>query len=105
MLHRMAIAIDLGDAGEALDVAERTDVSGLLPERQARFWLDVGRAHAQRRHVGAATLALVQAEQLSPELVRDHRVARDTIAVLLRIAGDDAPGLLVDLAARAAVDA
>jgi hypothetical protein len=94
MLHRMAIAIDLGDAGEALDVAERTDVSGLLPERQA-----------QRRHVGAATLALVQAEQLSPELVRDHRVARDTIAVLLRIAGDDAPGLLVDLAARAAVDA
>ena len=53
--HRVAIAVDLGDAGEALEIAERIDPVGLSPERQSRFWLDVARAHVQRRHVGDGT--------------------------------------------------
>jgi hypothetical protein len=36
-VHSVAVAIELGDAGEALDAASRVDVSQLSEERQARF--------------------------------------------------------------------
>lgn len=65
-LHAVAVATDLGDAGEALDVARGIDASGLSPERQARLLVDVARAHGQRRHTGEATKALLDAECLAP---------------------------------------
>jgi glutamate/tyrosine decarboxylase-like PLP-dependent enzyme len=71
-LHAVAVAVDLGHAGGALDLAASVDASKLSAERQARFLVDVGRAHAQRRHVGEATAALLEAEQLAPEHVRGH---------------------------------
>jgi hypothetical protein len=40
-LHRVAVATDLGDAGEALDVAKQIDATGLSAERQARLLVDV----------------------------------------------------------------
>lgn len=58
-LHAVATAVDLGDAGEALEVAANTDASALSAERQARLRLDVARAHGQRRNVGLATEALL----------------------------------------------
>ena len=65
-IHAVSTAVDLGDAGMALDVAEHVDPTGLSPERQARFLVDVARAHAQRRHVGEATAALLEAEARPP---------------------------------------
>jgi hypothetical protein len=65
-LHAVALAIDLGDAGEALDVARGIDASGLSSERQARLLVDVARAHGQRRHTGEATKALLDSECLAP---------------------------------------
>jgi len=41
-LHAVAVAVELGDAGEALDRAEQLDTAGLSAERRARFLLDVG---------------------------------------------------------------
>ena len=76
------------------------DVSGLSPERQARFHLDIARAHAQRRHVGEATAALLTAEQLSPEQVHVHGLARETIYDLLRVSGRRPTEELQDLARR-----
>jgi hypothetical protein len=101
-LHAVAVAADLGDAGQALDIAEEVDASGLSPERQARFLLDVARAHAQRRHVGEATAALLEAERLAPEQIRTHHVARDTIRDLVQYAGRRTPDELAQLAKRSA---
>jgi transcriptional regulator with XRE-family HTH domain len=86
-LHTVAIAVDLGDAGQALDVAQYVDASGLSPERQARFLIDVARAHSQRRHIGEATTALIEADRLAPEHVRAHHHARSTLSDLLTQAG------------------
>jgi transcriptional regulator with XRE-family HTH domain len=97
----VAVAVDLGDAGEALDVAARVDASGLSPERQVRLLLDVARAHAQRRHTGEAIAALVDAEQVSPEHVRSHHLAKSTIRELLDQSGRQAPTELMELARRA----
>jgi hypothetical protein len=102
-LHAIAIAADLGDAGEALDVAATVDPSRLSAERQARFHIDVARAHAQRRHIGEATAALVEAERIAPEQTRGHHLARETIDDLLRLAGRRPAADLTELAERVGV--
>src|SRR5262249_44067712 len=103
-LHALAVAIEVGDAGEALDIATDIDVSKLSPERQARLWLDVGRAHAQRRHVGDAVAAIRKAEDLAPEQIRGYRVTRETVATLVQLSGKRPSRELSDLAQRTAVD-
>jgi hypothetical protein len=99
-LHRVAVAIELGDAGEALEIADKLDASGLSAERQARFLVDVARAHAQRRQIGEATAALVRAERLAPEHVRTHHHAREAVENLLAQAGRRPPPALAELAQR-----
>ncbi|MDX3214333.1 helix-turn-helix domain-containing protein [Streptomyces sp. ME02-6991-2B] len=102
-IHAVSTAVDLGDAGMALDVAERIDPSGLSPERQARFLVDVARAHAQRRHVGEATAALLEAETLAPEQLHSHHLAREAVRDLLQFSGHRVPEPLAGLADRMAI--
>jgi len=82
-LHEIAVAVELGDAGRALRVAAAVDTSGLSPERRARMLIDVARAHAQRRQVSEAVAALRQAEQITPEQVHEHDLARQLVTDLL----------------------
>lgn len=102
-IHAVSTAVELGDAGLALEVAQQVDASGLSPERQSRFLLDVARAHAQRRHVGEATAALLEAEVLAPEQIHDHRLARDVIRDLVQLSEPRVPESLRGLAERSAV--
>jgi len=99
-LHAVSVAADLGDAGEALDIAAGLDASQLSPERQARFHLDLARAHTQRRHVGDAITELLTAERLSPEQIRTHELTRETIRDLLGLAGRRPTHELHELAKR-----
>ncbi|MGP4049656.1 helix-turn-helix domain-containing protein [Streptomyces sp. 2A115] len=102
-LHSVSTAVELGDAGLALETAAEVDASGLSTERQSRFLLDVARAHAQRRHVGEATAALLEAETLAPEQIRDHHSAREVIRDLIQLSGRRVPETLRDLADRCGV--
>ncbi|UGT40222.1 helix-turn-helix transcriptional regulator [Nocardia yamanashiensis] len=102
-VHAVAVAVELGDAGEALDTARTVDASVLSPERQARFLVDVARAHAQRRQAGEALDALLTAERLTPELVHNDHRAREVVRDLLQFAGRRPADELRDLAGRAAV--
>jgi transcriptional regulator with XRE-family HTH domain len=99
-LHRVAVAVDLGDAGEALDVADEIDPSGLSPERQAHLLIDIARAHAQRRHIADATATLLEAERLAPEQIRAHASVSETVADLLGQAGRRPSTELAELARR-----
>ncbi|MFE0460504.1 helix-turn-helix domain-containing protein [Kitasatospora sp. NPDC058965] len=100
-IQAVSTAVDLGDAGEALDIGQRIDAAGLSPERRARLLMDLGRAHAQRRHLGEALDCLLRAEELAPETVRTHTAARATIRELALVAGRGAPAELQGLAGRA----
>ncbi|MBO1415434.1 helix-turn-helix transcriptional regulator [Streptomyces sp. FH025] len=100
-IQAVSTAIDLGDAGEALDLGQRINAEHLSPERRSRLLIDLGRAHAQRRHVGEAIDCLLQAEELAPESIRTHVAARATIRELILVAGRSAPSELVKLAKRA----
>jgi transcriptional regulator with XRE-family HTH domain len=83
LLYEIAVAVELGDAGRALRAASGVDVSGLSAERRARMFIDVARAHAQRRQVAEAVDALRRAEDLTPEQVHAHPSARRVVADLL----------------------
>ncbi|UBI39045.1 helix-turn-helix domain-containing protein [Streptomyces mobaraensis] len=100
-IQAVAVAVELGDAGEALDTGLRVDASGLSVERRARLALDMGRAHAQLRHVADAVECFLAAEHLAPEMVRGHETARSAIRDLMLVAGRSAPPKLRELAERA----
>ncbi|WP_437009304.1 helix-turn-helix domain-containing protein [Streptomyces sp. enrichment culture] len=100
-IQAVSIAVELGDAGEAIEVGTQLDTSALSIERRARLHMDLGRAYAQRRQVGEALGALLEAESLSPDLIHTHVAARETIRDLLLFAGRTAPPELKELADRA----
>jgi transcriptional regulator with XRE-family HTH domain len=99
-VHAVSVAVELGEAAEALRRANAVDAGRLSSERRARLLVDLARAQAQQRKGGAAIQALEEAEQLAPELVRCHWLARETVLDLLRRQrGRTKPGRL-DLAER-----
>ncbi|MCD0484593.1 helix-turn-helix domain-containing protein [Streptacidiphilus sp. ASG 303] len=100
-IQAASIAVELGDAGEAIDIGTRIDASGLSVERRARLLMDLGRAYAQRRQSGEALAVLLQAEELSPDLIHTHIDARNTIRDLVLVAGRSAAPELRELAERA----
>ncbi|MFE5614105.1 helix-turn-helix domain-containing protein [Streptomyces sp. NPDC056524] len=100
-IQAVSTAVELGDAGEALDIGLSIDAESLSPERQGRLLMDLGRAHAQRRHTGEALACLLRAEALDPETVRTHVASRKAIRELVLVEGAGAPPELMDLAARA----
>jgi hypothetical protein len=84
LLHEVHVAVELGDAGRALRVADRADTATLSPERQARLLIDVARAHAQRRQAGDLAAALRRAFEVAPEQVRTHQVVQELLTDALR---------------------
>jgi uncharacterized protein YwlG (UPF0340 family) len=100
-IQAVSTAVDLGDAGEALDIGHAIEAEELSPERRGRLLMDLGRAHAQRRHGGEALACLLRAEMIAPELIQTHLAARATIRELVLIAGANASRELLELAERA----
>lgn len=100
-IQAVSTAVDLGDAGEALDIGLTIDADGLSPERQGRLLMDLGRAHAQRRHGGEALDCLLRAEAIAPEIIQTHQAARAAIRELVLVAGPNVSHELRELAERA----
>jgi tetratricopeptide (TPR) repeat protein len=99
-LHAVAVAVELGDAGQALDLAQDIHAEGLSAERQARYDIDLAQAHAMRRQIGEALRCLEEAERLTPEQTRTHRVARAVARDLIQLSGSRPRPELRELAER-----
>lgn len=85
-IHEVAVAVELGDADEAIRRGASLELPATLPrERSSHHYIDLSRAWLwQRDHVKA--LACVRrAEQLAPQRTRYHPMARETVARLLDI--------------------
>jgi hypothetical protein len=83
-LHRINIAVTLGDAGTAVDVARGIDLSSIsVTERRATLLIDTARAFLQWGKHEKAYLALRAAEQTAPEEISDrpsaHRLVRELV--------------------------
>lgn len=99
-LHAVAVAVELGDAGQALDLAHGINAGELSAERQARYDIDLAQAHAMRRQIGEALRCLEEAERLTPEQTRTHRVARAVARDLIQLSGSRPRPELRELAER-----
>ncbi|MEU8502714.1 helix-turn-helix transcriptional regulator [Streptomyces lavendulae] len=99
-VQAVSTAVDLGDAGEALDIAKELRTDGLSSERQARLLMDLGRAHAQRRQYADSLDCLLRAEELAPEMIHTHAESRAVVRDLLLVAGRAASDELRALAER-----
>jgi transcriptional regulator with XRE-family HTH domain len=99
-IHAVSIAVELGDAGQAIELGQQVNPASLSPERQARYLLDVAQAHAMRRQIGEALHALQEAERIAPEETRVHYVGRAVTRELLQLSGLRPRPELRDLAER-----
>lgn len=82
-VQEVAVAVELGDAGRAVMVAESVDASTLSPERQARLLVDVARAYAQLRRIPDVVASLRSALDVAPEQVRAHRAVVELVDGLM----------------------
>jgi len=83
-LHRVNIAVTLGDAGTAVDVARGIDLSTItVTERKATLFIDTARAFLQWGRHEKAYIALRAAEKIAHEEVAGrpsvHRLVRELV--------------------------
>jgi transcriptional regulator with XRE-family HTH domain len=86
-LRTVAVPVELGDAGEALQVAQTVEPDQLAPqllERRAMFFIDVARAYGQRRNDAAAVATLLEAERIAPEEIHYHVIVRELLREMLK---------------------
>ncbi|WP_433294450.1 helix-turn-helix domain-containing protein [Actinoplanes sp. CA-030573] len=85
LLHKVSTAVDLGDAGTALDIAAGIDISSImLPERRAMIYIDSARALLQWGKFERAFEAIRAAEEHAPEEVRQRSAVHGMIEDLAR---------------------
>src|ERR1019366_1937649 len=84
-LHAVSVEMEMGEAGEALRLADDIDVSGSPSlERQTTFALEVARCYEQRCDDPGVFLHLMNAEASGPEDMRYNTLARDLVHGLLK---------------------
>ena len=82
-LHRINIAVTLGDAGTAIDLARSIHLDAIaVNERKAILLIDTARAFLQRDRHENAYLALRAAHQTAPEEVTSRAAVRDLVREL-----------------------
>lgn len=105
-IHRVSVAAELGDPGEALTAATAVDLDALpegLNSRRAQVQLDLAWAQAQRKRDAEAVLHLLEAERTAPEALRYNVIARETLREMLTRAKGGRTTVLQMLATRSGV--
>jgi transcriptional regulator with XRE-family HTH domain len=87
-MWQVAIEVDGGDPGRAVDIASRTN-PGLVgsPNRQAAFYMDTGRALARMGSDQRAVRMLIAAESRAPQQVHASRLVQESARSMLHRAG------------------
>jgi hypothetical protein len=84
-LHAVSVEMEMGEAGEALRLADDIDISASPSlERKTTFALEIARCYEQRRDDPGVFLHLVNAETSGPEDMRYNTLARDLVSGLLK---------------------
>ncbi|MCK9903175.1 hypothetical protein CC117_09735 [Parafrankia colletiae] len=105
-LHRVHVAVVLGDAGMALEHARTVNPQAVpVTERRAALHIDIARAHSQRGSYGQATQAIVDAERIAPEELARRPASHRLIRHILTNATGSAQRTVHDVAVRSGIAA
>lgn len=86
-VHRMSVAIELGDPRAAIHIGEQIDTGSLpsgLVGRRTAVHLDLARAYGQLRMDAAAMNMLNEAERIAPQTVRYNKYVRELTREMLK---------------------
>ncbi|MGH3694317.1 MAG: helix-turn-helix domain-containing protein [Pseudonocardiaceae bacterium] len=83
-LHRVSVALDLGDITQVIDSSPRINVDHLPVERQVTHLIDLARALSLVAKDDDALQTLLIAEQKSPRIVRHSVVVREVVRSMYR---------------------
>ncbi|MBV8992845.1 MAG: helix-turn-helix transcriptional regulator [Pseudonocardiales bacterium] len=100
-IHRVAVAMELGDGQVAIDLGPRIDTTGLPTERRVRHAIETARAFARRNRVDSALDTLLDAERQAPDQIRYHKLSRILVRDILR--RPRPPSRAIELATRMGV--
>lgn len=84
VLHRMAVALDLGDIAFLIDRGPRVQVDHMPAERAASFQVDLARGLSLAARDNDALETLLSAERVSPGIVRHSPLAREAVREMHR---------------------
>ncbi|SBW27082.1 hypothetical protein FDG2_5148 [Candidatus Protofrankia californiensis] len=105
-LHRVHVAVVLGDAGTALAHARMINPETVVViERRAALFLDIARAHSQRGSYSQAVEAIAAAERTAPEELAGRPASHRLIRHVLASTGGSAKQTMHEVAARVGVAA
>lgn len=83
-IWKVSIGVELGQGAKVREIAADLQPSGVSKSRQAAFWLDYGRGLlTERKHQARGLAALVHAEKLAPQKVRNNVFAREAVSSVL----------------------
>jgi len=86
LLHRVNVALTLGDAGTAVSLARKVNLERIqLTERKVSLYLDVAQAYAQWGRHAQALSALHTAYSLAPQEVSTRPTARQVVKDLIAV--------------------
>jgi len=78
-IHQVSVAVDLGDAGDALRIAERIPLGEVSDNRRSRHLIDVALAHNYRRDTEGMVAALLESERLAREQIVHFPLVREMV--------------------------
>jgi uncharacterized protein HemY len=83
-IHEVAIAVELGNADEAVRRGKDLTLPADLPrERSSHHYIDMSRAWLWQGDTNRALACVAEAERLAPQRTRYHPMARETVIRLL----------------------
>jgi transcriptional regulator with XRE-family HTH domain len=89
-VHKVAVAVELGDAQTVLDEARTWKPPARLPaERRSHFYIDIARAQLWQNLQDDAFESLQVARTIAPQHVREHGQVHQTLKSLLRTKRSD----------------
>lgn len=90
---RVSLATELGEGGRVAELARAVHPEVLPVQRQSMYWADLGRSLVTDRTTrDRGVQALIHAEAIAPQDIRNNPFIRETVADLLRQARRDAGG-------------
>ncbi|MFB9377605.1 helix-turn-helix domain-containing protein [Kineococcus gynurae] len=83
-IHRVSIAMEVGDVQVAADLGPRVNTAAMPVERRVRHALEVARAFTSLNQADEGLRMLLTAEQDAPEQVRHHFLTRQLVTTWMR---------------------